>query len=160
MLVLLVIAIGCGNGDSEPSAAPSAIATVPAWLTRITFVNEAGAEIDLFVEVADSPEERTRGLMFRESLPEDQGMLFVFEQEGNHSFWMKDTTIPLSIVFIEGEGEIIGIQDMEPLSEELHAPGEPYLYAVEVNQGWFQRNGISTGSGVRIARSTPSPSAR
>ena len=144
-------------GDDGRSAVPTAIPTGSdgAPLTRITFVNKDGDEIDLLVEVADTPEERARGLMFRESLPEEQGMLFVFEQEGQASFWMKDTRVPLSITFIEGEGEIVDIQDMEPLSEELHGPAEPYLYAVEVNQGWFAENGIGVGSGVRIARTTP-----
>jgi hypothetical protein len=93
--------------------------------------------------------------MFRESLPEDQGMLFVFEQDANHSFWMKDTTIPLSIAFIEAGGDIIGIRDMQPLDQTLLSPGAPYRYAVEVNQGWFERNDITVGSTVLIADTTP-----
>ncbi|HLC27870.1 MAG TPA: DUF192 domain-containing protein [Dehalococcoidia bacterium] len=121
-------------------------------------MNQSGSEIDLLVEIADDAQERTRGLMLRESLPESQGMLFVFEQEGNHSFWMKDTTIPLSIAFIDGAGNIIGIRNMEPLDLTLLSPGAPYLYAVEVNRGWFERNGIGIGSTVNIPGTTPAPS--
>ena len=141
----------CGESDGDSGTT----ATDPPGFTRITFVNKDGSEVDLLVEVADTGEERARGLMFRERLPEEQGMLFVFDEAVQATFWMKDTTIPLSIAFIEGEGEIVDIQDMEPLSEELHTPGEPYLYAVEANQGWFEEKRIGIGSGVRIARSTP-----
>ena len=82
-------------------------------------------------------------------------MLFVFEEEGQHAFYMRNTLIPLSIAFIEGEGAIIEIEDMEPLTETLHSADEPYLYAIEANQGWFARNGIAAGSEVRIARTVP-----
>jgi len=85
-------------------------------------------------------------------------MLFVFVQEGSHSFWMKDTTIPLSIAFIGKTGAIVDIQDMEPLDATLHTPSGPSLYAVEANQGWFERNGIAIGSTVNIAGTTPAPS--
>jgi uncharacterized membrane protein (UPF0127 family) len=121
----------------------------------LTFVNKDGTEVDLLVETADAPEERSVGLMSRESLPEDQGMLFVFEQEGQHTFYMRNTLIPLSIAFIESEGSIIEIEDMEPLTETLHSADEPYLYAIEANRGWFARNGIAAGSEVRIARTAP-----
>jgi len=157
LLCALALCTTAACGDDGESAVPAATPTGSdgAALTRITFVNKDGDEIDLLVEVADTPEERARGLMFRESLPDDQGMLFVFEQEGQGSFWMKDTRVPLSIAFIEGEGDIVDILDMEPLSEELHTPAEPYLYAVEANQGWFEENAIGIGSAVRIARATP-----
>jgi uncharacterized membrane protein (UPF0127 family) len=110
--------------------------------------------VDLLVEVADDAAERSKGLMLRDSLPEDQGMLFVFEDESQHGFWMKDTLIPLSIAFIEGEGVVIDIQDMEPRDETIHKADEPYLYTVEANKGWFARNGIEPRSQVRLARTT------
>ena len=148
------VAIGCNDGEGEP--VPTGSDGAP--LTRITFVNKKGDEIDLFVEVVDTPEERQRGLMFRQSMPENQGMLFVFEQEGQYSFYMRDTLLPLSIAFVEGEGDILEIEDMQPLTDDLHSPDEPYLYAIEANQGWFDRHGIGAGAGVRIARVTPAPS--
>lgn len=153
---LTLLLASCGGNEDSDSRTPSV--TDPPGLTRITFVKEGGTEVDLLVEIADDAQERTRGLMFRESLPEEQGMLFVFAQEGNHSFWMKDTTIPLSIAFIAGVGNIIGIRNMEPLDATLLSPGAPYLYAVEVNRGWFERNGIDIGSTVNISGTTPAPS--
>jgi uncharacterized membrane protein (UPF0127 family) len=151
MLMVAMVAVGCngGDGDQVPTGSDG------ASLTKITFVNNDGDDVDLFVEVVDTPEERGRGLMFRQSMPENQGMLFVFEQEGDYSFHMKDTPLPLSIAFVEGGGDIIETEDMQPMTEDLHSPDEPYLYAIEVNQGWFARNGIKAGAGVRIAGTTP-----
>ncbi|MGH9204374.1 MAG: DUF192 domain-containing protein, partial [Vicinamibacterales bacterium] len=152
----------CNGADDTP---PSPTTADPPGLTHITFTNENGDGIDLLVEVADSPEERSRGLMFRKSLPEDQGMLFVFEQDGQHNFWMKDTLIPLSIAFVKSDGTIVEMEDMAPQTEDLHSGPEPYLYAVEANESWFARNGIDTRSNVQIAckpptetpQATPSP---
>ena len=149
--VALVLA-ACGSDDGGTG---STSPTDPPGLTRITFVNKDGINVDLLVEVADDGAERAKGLMLRESLPEDQGMLFVFEDESEHGFWMKDTLIPLSIAFVEGEGKVIDIQDMEPRDETIHKADEPYLYAVEANRGWFVRNGIGPRSQVRLARTAP-----
>ncbi len=103
------------------------------------------------VEVADSPEERRQGLMFRETLPADEGMLFVFEHEQVLSFWMKDTTIPLSIAFVSRDGEIVAIQDMEPLDERtFHRSSRPALYALEMNQGWFGQHEVAAGATVEF----------
>jgi len=95
-------------------------------------------------------EQRSRGLMFREAMPEESGMLFVFGRETKTGFWMKDTKIPLSIAFIASDGLILETQDMEPLSEELHTPARAYRYALEVNQGWFERHGLGAGDRVEI----------
>jgi uncharacterized membrane protein (UPF0127 family) len=151
MPLALVLAACGSDGDSGSTGA-----TDPPGLTRITFVNKDGRNVDLLVEVADDAQERAKGLMSRESLPDNQGMLFVFEAEAQHGFWMKDTLIPLSIAFIEGEGKIVDVQDMQPRDETIHKPDEPYLYAVEANQGWFARNGIEPRSQVRLARTAPS----
>ena len=85
------------------------------------------------------------GLSKRESMPEQAGMLFVFPTDQQGAFWMKDTLIPLSIAFISADGRILEIQDMQPLSEELHIPASPYRYALEVNQGFFGKNEVNAG---------------
>ncbi len=121
----------------------------------ITFNPGAGNETQLLVEIAGGAEERQRGLMFRESLPESSGMLFDFGQETSGAFWMKDTLIPLSIAFISAGGRIIGIQDMAPLDETFHRSPQPYRYAVEANQGWFEAHGVETGDEVRLPAATP-----
>ena len=103
----------------------------------------------LTVEIACDDLSRTLGLMNRDSLPEDQGMLFVFARAQSLSFWMKDTRIPLSIAFLSDEGEILQIEDMKPLDERSTVSDKHGRYALEVNQGWFQRHGLGVGSRIR-----------
>ncbi len=86
--------------------------------------------------------------MSRAYLPENEGMLFVFDTEGHHSFWMKNTSIPLSIAFIGRKGEIVQIEDMQPQDSTLHTSAYPVLYALEMNQGWFRKNGIEVGDKI------------
>ncbi|MCX8116684.1 MAG: DUF192 domain-containing protein [Desulfobacterota bacterium] len=103
------------------------------------------------MEVARRPEERAKGLMGRRHLGEDEGMLFVFEEEGYHSFWMKNTLIPLSIAFIDKDGRVVKIADMEPLTLTSHTPPKPILYALEMNRGWFKKRGVRVGDVVRFS---------
>lgn len=101
------------------------------------------------VEVADSPEERAAGLMYRSVLGPDQGMLFIFDRAETYSFYMKNTKIPLSIAFIDSNGVIVDIQQMTPFDEQTqHYPDKPVLYALETNQGWFFEKGIKEGDTV------------
>jgi hypothetical protein len=97
------------------------------------------------VELATTSEERSRGLMFRESLPENQGMLFVFPNERQVSFWMKNTYVPLSIAYIDAEGRIVNIADMQPQDTTSHPSAAAVRYALEVNQGWFAERDIAAG---------------
>ena len=105
---------------------------------------------ELRVEVARTEREQEKGLMFRERLGKDEGMLFVYGEEETLSFWMKNTRIPLSIAFIDKKGKIVDIQDMEPFSLQTHASSSPAKYALETNQGWFKRNGIHVGDSVNL----------
>lgn len=107
---------------------------------------------EIWVEVAKTLEERVHGLMGRRYLGKDEGMFFVFEEEDYHSFWMKDTWIPLSIAFINKEGQILSIIDMKPLTLELHTPPQPILYALEMKKGWFSSNRIKVGDSIRFSR--------
>ncbi|MCX5833389.1 MAG: DUF192 domain-containing protein [Deltaproteobacteria bacterium] len=116
-----------------------------ARLTRIS----VGAAV-LWVEVASTPEAQTRGLMFRESLPWDRGMLFVYEKPQYLAFWMKNTTIPLDIAFISADGRIAQIRSLIPLSEKTRSSRAPALYALEVNRGWFRKKGIKVGDKIRF----------
>jgi uncharacterized membrane protein (UPF0127 family) len=99
-------------------------------------------------ELAVTPAERTRGLMHRARLPAGEGMLFVFETPAIQGMWMANTIIPLSVAFIDSQGIIINIADMEPLSERLHSSTAPAAYALEVNRGWFAARGIGPGDRV------------
>ncbi len=107
---------------------------------------------EIWVEVAKTPEERARGLMGRKRLGKDEGMLFIFEKEDYHGFWMKDTYIPLSIAFIDKGGRIVRITDMKPLSLEAHDPPRPILYALEMKKGWFSANGFKIGDVLRFSK--------
>jgi uncharacterized membrane protein (UPF0127 family) len=97
------------------------------------------------VYVARSDEERALGLMHRRHLPQEEGMLFMCDSCAVQSFWMKDTPLPLSIAFLEEDGTILGIDDMEPHSLEGHGSGRPVRFVLEVNQGWFEDKGIAPG---------------
>ena len=107
---------------------------------------------EIWAEVAKTPEERAQGLMGRKHLDRDAGMLFIFENEGHHAFWMKNTLISLSIAFIDKEGRIVQITNMKPLTLESHPPPKPVLYALEMNKGWFSANGIKAGDTVRFSK--------
>ncbi len=107
---------------------------------------------EIQVEVAKAPEEREKGLMGRTHLGENEGMLFIFEKEGYHGFWMKNTLIPLSIAFIDREYKIVAIADMEPLTLESHPPPKPVLYALEMRKGWFLANGVKVGDSIRFSK--------
>ncbi len=86
--------------------------------------------------------------MFRESMPDEQGMLF-FPLSGS-GFWMKDTLIPLTAAFISAEGVIVHLEDMQPQTTVVHTSPRPYYYGQEANQGWFARNGIGVGDRVSL----------
>ena len=107
---------------------------------------------EIWVEVAKTPEERAKGLMERKQLGQDEGMLFIFEKEDYHGFWMKNTLIPLSIAFMDREGRIVKITDMKPLTLESHDPPKPILYALEMKKGWFSANAIKVGDIVRFSK--------
>lgn len=100
------------------------------------------------VEIAANYRTRVKGLMNRKSLEPDTGMLFIYPREQYLRFWMKDTLIPLSIAFIKPDGTISQIKPMQPQNEEPIWASEPVQYALEMNQGWFERNNIGAGDKI------------
>jgi len=102
------------------------------------------------VEVARTEEEKSQGLMFRDKLGPDEGMLFIYEREDFLSFWMKNTPLPLSIAFLDHRGKIMDIQDMEPFDLRTHTSTRPALYALEMNKGWFKKNGVKVGDIIQM----------
>ena len=102
----------------------------------------------LKVELALDDPQREQGLMFRKQLGRNDGMLFVFDEPGYHSMWMKNTLIPLSVAFIDAEGRILNILDMEPQTLDAHTAAGPAVYAIETNKGWFVENKIMPGAMV------------
>ena len=121
------------------------LAALPAWAQPLPVVQlNAGMHL-IRAEVAADYGTRMRGLMFRESMPVNAGMLFVFDEPGAQCMWMKNTLIPLSVAFLDSTGTIINIADMQPHSEQSHCAARPALYALEMNRGWFAQRGIKPG---------------
>ena len=108
-------------------------------------IESVAGRITLKAELARSTAQRNQGLMYRKSLPDGEGMLFIFERDEILSFWMKNTLVPLSIAFISSEGRILEIYDMEPGNLAPVSSGRSARYALEVPQGWFGRAGIRIG---------------
>ena len=102
----------------------------------------------LYIELADTPDKREKGLMFRRSLPQNNGMLFKFPSHQRLSFWMKNTYIPLDIAFISDSGKIVDIQHMSPLTTRPIYCNTPCRFALETNYGWFDRNNVEVGDNV------------
>ncbi len=100
----------------------------------------------LDVQVAQTPQERQIGLMFRREMPANEGMLFVFEQAATQCFWMRNTLIPLTAAFIADDGTLINLADMKPQSDESHCSRQPVRFVLEMNQGWFAKRQLQAGA--------------
>lgn len=141
-VVLLTVTIAYMKYKHDALAQPDSTCSV-----RI--INSGNKTVICTAEVARTNEEHARGLMHRKDLCKNCGMLFVFQNEDYRSFWMKNTLIPLSIAFIDKDGIINDIQDMEPLRTfPSYSSRYPAAYALEVNKGWFKKNLITIGSRV------------
>ncbi len=158
LLVLLLAAIaGCGGGggNGEAERPTTATATGPVF-ERGTVVIESGrGDVEVDVEIAETPVQHQFGLMHRESLGSEAGMVFFFAEEMRGGFWMKNTLIPLSIAYFDADGKILRILDMEPCEADpcpVYDPDVAYRGALEVNKGAFQRWGVSPGDRIRVER--------
>jgi len=120
---------------------------------RIDLHPSAGITVRLVTQIADTSAERGTGLMNRECLPEDSGMIFAFPADTTTAFFMENTLIPLSIAFIQADGKIVHIEDMQPETTTNHISPAPYRYAIEVSQGWFAENGIDVGDTADVPAS-------
>jgi uncharacterized membrane protein (UPF0127 family) len=158
LILLLVFSLQAAWGAETADAA---VASKAAAELHLPVANASdGAQIAMRVgnrrikaEVASTAQSREQGLMQRTILCEDCGMLFVFEKADKYSFWMQDTPLPLSVAFIDATGEITNIEEMAPDTTVLHDSQGKALFALEMNGGWFSRNGITPYAKVRgIAR--------
>jgi uncharacterized protein len=137
LLVAALCVAACGN-----AARP----TVPGAQLPLEWLVVGTHRIS--VEVASGPAERNRGLMFRESLPADHGMLFIFPDERLLTFWMRNTSLPLSIAYADAGGRIVRISDLEPLDEHPVSSGRPARYALEMRRGWFREHAVFEGDRI------------
>lgn len=108
-------------------------------------------------EVAANQQNRMVGLMNRKAMAPQRGMLFVFPQQNTHCMWMRNTLIPLSVAFLDEDGTIINIENMQPQTEDNHCAKVPARYALEMNLGWFAQRGISPGAKLKGIDKAPRP---
>jgi len=146
----------------HPSAGTSLLWVVLAFAALQTFAQAAEKPIALAIgghvvnaEVVATPEGRERGLMFREKLGKNDGMLFVFDQVGYHGMWMRNTLIPLSVAFVDEKGKILNIAEMLPHSEVTHRAAGPARYALEMNAGWFRKRNLESGMAIKGIEKAP-----
>jgi uncharacterized membrane protein (UPF0127 family) len=97
-------------------------------------------------QVAQTEAQRQIGLMFRQEMPQHEGMLFVFEQPATQCFWMKNTLLPLTAAFVADDGTIVNLVDMKPQTTDSHCSTKPVRFVLEMNQGWFAKKGLKAGS--------------
>jgi uncharacterized protein len=139
---LLLAATACANAKRSEAATPAA---------RVIVETAAGARVPVRVEVARTEEARARGLMFRKHLDDDAGMLFLFDTEERHVFWMKNTPLPLDMIFADEDGRIVAmIERAAPETITARDPGVPSRYVLEVNGGWAAAHGVRIGDRLRF----------
>ncbi|HUW37332.1 MAG TPA: DUF192 domain-containing protein [Rhodocyclaceae bacterium] len=144
---------------SQPACWIVAALALTAWQVQAQQSLELTAGIyRIRAELANTYESRAEGLMHRRSMPVNNGMLFVFDQEARHCMWMRNTLMPLSVAFLDGRGRIINIEEMLPQTENAHCAARPARFALEMNAAWFKRRGL--GDGTTIAGVDRAPPAR
>jgi uncharacterized membrane protein (UPF0127 family) len=124
------------------SLAASAQGSPQTQLARTTLT--AGMHL-IQVQLAQDYDARQIGLMWRKEMPQNEGMLFIFEQVGIQCFWMRNTLLPLTAAFVADDGSIVNLVDMKPMSDDSHCSKKPVRYVLEMNQGWFAKRNIQAG---------------
>lgn len=152
----VVLAAACSRASPPPPAptptTPASPAQAAAPAPRV-YIATPGGEVGVEVEVVRTSAAIEKGLMYREHLPPDAGMLFLMDEEREWSFYMRNTLIPLDMIFIKADRTIAGIvENAEPRTETLRRVATPSLYVLEVNGGWVAAHGVKPGAVVRFDR--------
>ena len=155
--LLLLFATACGDassGDGQSNAADTTEATIPFRQDgRLAFLRDGEPLVEIAIEVAETDSARQRGLMQRGPLPEQSGMLFLFEEEGPQSFWMANTPVALDILFVNADSQIVDIAKyVKPLSPSSVTSSDPAQYVVEVPAGFADSYGLAETDRVRWTR--------
>ena len=138
----------------QPKAAPTTPEPIFLSEGELSFLDANGKELSkLEIEIVDNNADRQKGMMFRKSMPEHRGMLFVFDQQEPQAFWMKNTLIPLDIIYVNDKKTVVSIQkNATPLSEKSLPSDAPAIYVVETNAGYSAKFGISKGSKISFKK--------
>ncbi|TGP26431.1 MULTISPECIES: DUF192 domain-containing protein [unclassified Mesorhizobium] len=142
------IVLAAAFGVLKPSWADGQAMMLPVDPTPLVAVTGSGKH-SFSIEIADTSDEREAGLMFRKDMADDHGMLFVFETPGEVNFWMKNTPMPLDLVFVGQDGRIKAIKRGEPESEAIISPGQPVSFVLELKAGTAAREGLADGDVLR-----------
>jgi uncharacterized protein len=158
LVIACLVMAACGNdGDSEPQTRATRASPSPSvtFDTATVLIDTDEGSVLIDAEVAETDRQRELGLMHRESLPRDAGMVFIFFEPQQGGFWMKNTLIPLSIAYFDVDGEILRILDMKPCKKDpcpSYFPGVEYMGALEVNRGAFEEWGVEEGDVIHVRR--------
>jgi uncharacterized protein len=149
LLVAALLVARC-KPEAPATSAPSPARPAPEALA-ITVVTDAGARHVVRAELADTLGARAQGLMYREQLAPDAGMLFLMPGDDDWGFYMKNTLLPLDMIFIDQAGVIVGIvEDTRPLDEATRSVGRPSRYVLEVNGRWCRDHGVAVGDRIEL----------
>ena len=132
-LTSLLLASGCVHAQETPQ-------------TQLQRTQLAIGIYQIDAQVAVTSEEQQIGLMFRQEMPQHEGMLFVFDEPSRLRFWMKNTLLPLTAAFIADDGTIVNLEDMKPKTLDSHCAIKPVRYVLEMNKGWFAKKGLKAGA--------------
>lgn len=147
LLASLAVALAC----LAPQLRAAPEANRPAFRKARVVVHAPGGDVPLSVEVAETDAQRTHGLMFKEDLGSDEGMVFVFDRTQEHVFWMKNTPLPLDMVFLDDGRTVVGVyENAEPLSTARMSVGKPSRYVLEVRGGWCRAHRVGKGTALRF----------
>lgn len=135
---LLALIFGCALAAAQDGPQP-----------RLPTIDLTAGMHVIRAEVAQTPAQQATGMMFRKEMGPNEGMLFVNAQAEVRCFWMRNTLLPLSIAFIDDDGRIVNIADMQPQSDASHCSAKPVRFALEMRQGWFAKRGIAAGARLR-----------
>jgi uncharacterized membrane protein (UPF0127 family) len=135
-LAFAFTAMLCGPAAAQGSGQPQNLPTVTL---------QAGMR-NIVAMVAKTPEQRQIGLMYRKEMAAHEGMVFVFEEPNVQCFWMRNTPLPLSAAFVDDDGTIVNIEDMQPMSDASHCSKKPVRYVLEMNKGWFAKANVKAGA--------------
>jgi uncharacterized membrane protein (UPF0127 family) len=157
---LVLLASGCSRGTAaappaaaapaQTPAAPAQTKPAPPYDMQFDTVQMIIKDQAFVIEIADDEAKVARGLMYRKSMDENHGMLFVFDKPDTYSFWMKNTLIPLDIIYIDADGKVLEIHDRKPLDETGKAPEKPALYVLELNENRAKAIGLKPGDKIAI----------
>lgn len=126
------------------------LSSAPAWAQdqaqHLPTTTLGAGMYNIKAEVARSEQEHEIGLMFRTSMGNNEGMIFVFERAGQQCFWMKNTLIPLAVAFIADDGTVVNVDEMKAQTLDPHCSTKPVRFVLEMNTGWFTKHGVKAGS--------------